>query len=182
MSLPGIGPVLARRIVDRLHIENLEELEMAIDDGRLDQVEGFGSRRTAALREMTRSMVSRRLQRRSSGPGATVQIDRPSVDLILKVDAEYRRRAEEGSLRRIAPHRFNPGHVAWLPVMAHEEEGWSFRALYSNSALAHALGMTRDWVVVFFEREGEAHQCTVITETRGPRAGRRVIRGRERES
>jgi DNA polymerase (family X) len=182
MSLPGIGPVLARRIVDQLHIENLEELEMAIDDGRLEQLEGFGSRRTAALREMTRSMVSRRLQRRSSGSGATAQIDRPSVDLILKVDAEYRRCAEEGNLRRIAPRRFNPGRVAWLPVMAHEEVGWSFRAMYSNSALAHALGTTRDWVVIFFEREGEAHQCTVVTETRGPRAGRRVIRGRERES
>jgi DNA polymerase (family X) len=181
MSLPGIGEVLARRIVDELHIENLEELEMAIYDGRLEQVEGFGSRRTAALREMTNSMLGRRLQRRSQDLGATYQIDRPPVDLILKIDAMYRRRAAEGSLRRIAPRRFNPDRVAWLPILAHQEGGWKFRALYSNSALAHALGKTRDWVIIFFERSGEGHQCTVVTETHGPRDGRRVIRGRESE-
>jgi hypothetical protein len=182
MSLPGIGPVLSRRIVDGLHVENLEELEMAIDEGRLEQLEGFGSRRTASLREMTHSMLGRRLQRRSMDFGTTSRIDRPSVDLLLKIDAEYRRRAEAGDLPQIAPRRFNPGRVAWLPVLSHKEDGWTFRALYSNSALAHAMDAVRDWVVIFFEREGESHQCTVVTEIRGPRAGERVVRGRESES
>jgi hypothetical protein len=41
--------------------------------------------------------------------------------------------------------------------------------------------MTRDWVVVFWERDGDEDQCTVVTERRGPLRGRRVVRGREAE-
>jgi DNA polymerase (family X) len=56
-------------------------------------------------------------------------------------------------------------------------------ALCSNTALAHRLGRTRDWVVIYYydgdHREG---QCTVVTETRGALAGERVVRGRELES
>jgi hypothetical protein len=54
-------------------------------------------------------------------------------------------------------------------------------ALFSNTARAHALGRTHDWVVLFYERNGDEGQCTVVTETRGPLAGRRVVRGRESE-
>jgi len=54
--------------------------------------------------------------------------------------------------------------------------------LFSNTARAHDLGRTRDWVVVYFydehHREG---QCTVVTETRGALIGKRVVRGREDE-
>ncbi|HEX4892717.1 MAG TPA: hypothetical protein VFV47_05470, partial [Hyphomicrobiaceae bacterium] len=57
---------------------------------------------------------------------------------------------------------------------------WLFTVLFSNTLRAHELGKTRDWVVIYFHREGEPEaQCTVVTETRGPLAGRRVIRGRE---
>jgi len=53
-------------------------------------------------------------------------------------------------------------------------------ALFSNTALAHELGRTRDWVVIYFGREGgPEHQRTVVTEARGPLEGRRVVRGRE---
>ena len=62
------------------------------------------------------------------------------------------------------------------------EVGWHFTAMYSNTARAHALKRTHDWVVVYFydehHREGQA---TVVTETRGPLTGRRVVRGRELE-
>ncbi len=54
-------------------------------------------------------------------------------------------------------------------------------ALFSNTARAHELGRTGDWVVLFYERNGDSGQCTVVTETRGPLAGRRVVRGRESE-
>ena len=53
--------------------------------------------------------------------------------------------------------------------------------MYSNTARAHALGKTDDWVVVYAERDGHEERATVVTETRGPLAGRRVVRGRERE-
>ena len=38
----------------------------------------------------------------------------------------------------------------------------------------------RDWVVVFHERDGLEGRSTVITETQGTLAGRRVVRGRQR--
>jgi hypothetical protein len=37
-------------------------------------------------------------------------------------------------------------------------------------------------VVVFHERDGTEGQCTVVTEHAGPRAGQRVVRGREQET
>ena len=180
-SLPGMGEVLARRILEQLHIHDLEDLETAIYEGRLEQVEGFGTRRTSALRQMINSRLGRRLQARSRELGARHHLDRPPADLLLKVDAEYRRRADANELPRIAPRRFNPDGVAWLPIYKTREGGWTFRALFSNTAQAHALGRTRDWVVIFFERAGETHQSTVVTETRGPRRGQRVVRGRESE-
>jgi hypothetical protein len=54
--------------------------------------------------------------------------------------------------------------------------------MFSNTATAHRLDRTADWVVVYYERDGDEGQCTVVTETRGPLAGRRVVRGRESES
>jgi hypothetical protein len=180
-SLPGIGNVLARRILDQLHIHDLQDLEMAIYEGRLEQLEGFGARRTSALRQMLNSRLGRRLQQRSRDLGGRYGVDRPPVDLLLRIDAEYRRRAAAGELRRIAPRRFNPDGLAWLPILETQESGWTFRVLFSNTAQAHALGRTRDWVVIFIERAGETHQCTVVTETRGRNAGKRVVRGRESE-
>jgi len=177
-ALPGIGEVLARRIVEQLKVETLEDLETAIYDGRLEQVEGFGSRRTAALRQMINSLLGQRLLRRSRSLARRYRADLPPVDLLLQVDAEYRRRAEEGTLPMISPRRMNTLRVAWLPVLTMEESGWKFRAMFSNTPQAHALGRTRDWVLIFARRAGDDHQCTVVTETRGPRAGERVIRGR----
>jgi DNA polymerase (family 10) len=181
-ALPGIGEVLARRIIDELHIQDLEDLEAAIYEGRLEQVAGFGARRTAALRQMINSMLGGRLRRRSRELGDRYRLATPPVELLLKIDADYRRGAADGSLRKIAPRRFNPDRVAWLPILETREGGWTFRALYSNTAQAHTLGKTRDWVVIYFERAGETHQCTVVTETRGPREGQRVVRGRESET
>jgi hypothetical protein len=59
---------------------------------------------------------------------------------------------------------------------------WQFTALYSNTARAHQPGRVNDGVVIFFHRDRAAEgQRTVVTETRGPAAGRRVVRGREAE-
>ena len=52
----------------------------------------------------------------------------------------------------------------------------------SNTARAHELGRTRDWVVIYFHDDDHVErQRTVVTETRGPLQGRRVVRGREAE-
>lgn len=175
-SLPGIGPKLAREIHDALHIDTFEDLEVAAHDGSLAAVPGIGERRAAAIRAGVAAALGRaRPSRRRQGPV-------PPVDLVLEVDADYRRRADAGQLPVIAPRRFNPEGKAWLPILHTDRQGWHFTALYSNTARAHELGRTRDWVVLYFydedHREG---QCTVVTETHGPLEGERVVRGREAE-
>jgi len=84
-------------------------------------------------------------------------------------------------LRKIAPKRFNPEGEAWLPIMHAEREGWNFTALFSNTARAHELGTTHDWVVIYYERDGYEDQATVVTAKSGPLKGKRVVRGRETE-
>jgi putative hydrolase len=54
--------------------------------------------------------------------------------------------------------------------------------MYSNTARAHQLQRTRDWVVVYcYDDHHQEDQYTVVTETRGPLAGQRMVRGREIE-
>ncbi len=177
-TLPGIGPELARRIHESLGVSTLEELEAAAWDGRLEQVEGIGSRRAAAIRAVLAELLSRARPWRRRPP-----LEEPDVATLLDVDAEYRARAARGELPLIAPRRFNPAGAAWLPVMHTRRGPWHFTVLYSNTARAHELGRVRDWVVIYFYREDRAEegQRTVVTESRGPLAGKRVVRGREAE-
>jgi putative hydrolase len=173
-TVPGVGPVLARRIHDVLHVESLAALEIAAHDGRLAALPGVGTRRAAAIAAGLAARLGR-------ARGVAVRPPaEPSVSLILDVDREYRGKADR--LPRIAPRRFNPTGERWLPVLHTERGDWHFTALYSNTALAHRLGRTRDWVVVYFHADHEPEgQRTVVTETRGPLTGQRVVRGREGE-
>ena len=179
-SVPGIGPQLAQRIHDALHIDTLEALEAAAHDGRLEGVLGVGTRRAAAWRAVLSGMLKRLRprDRAAQPPGAIL----PSIADLVEVDREYRRGAEARSLPTIAPKRFNPEGEAWLPVLHTARGGWHYTVLYSNTANAHKLNRTRDWVVVYFyDDEHVEGQCTVVTETRGPMTGSRVVRGREPE-
>jgi len=175
--VPGIGPLGARAIHEALHVDTLEGLEAAAHDGRLEGVPGVGPRRAAQIRASLASMLGRRVARAPRAGG-----EAPGVALLLDVDHEYRKKAAAGSLRTIAPRRFNPRGEAWLPVLHAEHGGWHFTALFSNTARAHELGRTRDWVVIYYhEGEHVEAQCTVVSETRGALAGKRVVRGREEE-
>ncbi|MDZ7670564.1 MAG: helix-hairpin-helix domain-containing protein [Gammaproteobacteria bacterium] len=186
-TVSGIGEDLAHNIHDKLGIESLEELELAAHDGRLETVPGFGPRRVAGVRDALAGILSRSSRRRArqrrwdEHHRRPAQRERPGVAALLDADAEYGRRAAAGELRRIAPRRFNPDREAWLPVLHTRRGDWEMNLMYSNTARAHELGMTNDWVVIYYERDGEEDQCTVVTETRGPLAGRRVVRGREQE-
>jgi putative hydrolase len=54
--------------------------------------------------------------------------------------------------------------------------------MFSNTALAHQLKKTHDWVIIYFyDDQHQEGQHTLVTETRGPLLGRRVVRGRENE-
>jgi hypothetical protein len=60
-------------------------------------------------------------------------------------------------------------------------ENANITALFSNTARAHKLGKTRDWVILYHDgRDGE-RQFTVITSRFGPLKGKRIVRGREPE-
>lgn len=175
-SVPGIGPELANRIHEHLDVDTLEELEVAAHDGRLEGVPGVGPRRAEAVRASLQAMLGRRARQRHR------EFAGPPAAEILRVDREYREKAEAGNLLKIAPKRFNPMKKAWLPVLHTQIGPWHYTALYSNTARAHELRKTRDWVVVYFYDEGHREgQHTVVTETQGALKGERVVRGRERE-
>lgn len=176
-TLPGIGPDLAQRIHDTLEVDSLEALEVAAHDGSLATVPGLGPRRVAAIRAELAGLLGRVRGRRAPAPATG-----PAAGTVLEVDAEYRQKASAGELPTIAPKRFNPEGEAWLPVLHTQREGWHFSAMYSNTARAHELKRTRDWVVVYFyDDHHQEGQHTVVTENRGPLAGQRVVRGREAE-
>src|SRR5947209_1109609 len=67
------------------------------------------------------------------------EIPEPPIDELLDVDREYRERARSGSLRTIAPRRFNPLRLKWLPVLHTRRGTRDYSALFSNTARAHQL-------------------------------------------
>ncbi len=175
-SIPGIGPKLARRIHDVLHVDTLEALEAAAHDGRLESVPGVGQRRASMLQAALGSRLAR------IRPAVRHTVHEPDVKTLLDVDREYRAKAAEDSLPKIAPKRFNPEGKAWLPILHTERDGWQFTALFSNTARAHELGRIDDWVVIYFHTDTQPEgQRTVVTENRGELTGQRVVRGRESE-
>jgi hypothetical protein len=180
-AVPGLGHRLAERIHEELHIDSLEALEMAAHDGRLEHVPGVGPRRAATIRANLQAMLARGRPR--SAPAANGLVSaRPPVATVLAVDKDYRDRSARDELPTIAPTRFNPSGEAWLPVLHSTRDGWHFTALFSNTAQAHQLGRTSDWVVIYYyDDEHTEGQHTVVSETHGPLAGRRVVRGREAE-
>jgi putative hydrolase len=100
---------------------------------------------------------------------------------LLDVDGEYLEEAASGQLRLIAPRRFNPTGEAWLPVLHTRRGTRQYTALFSNTARAHQAGKTKDWIVLYYDNGSGERQHTVITATRGPLRGRRVVAGREQD-
>jgi hypothetical protein len=172
-SLPGVGHYLARLIHDKLGIKTLEELEVAAHDGRLSQL-GIGPKRLRGIRDALAGRLNRNRYRLSVH-------GEPSVAELLRIDQEYRERAKSMELPIITPRRFNPDQEPWLPLYQTQRGGWRYRALYSNTALAHRLGQTQDWVVVYFDDGVTSGQRTIVTEVRGKLIGQRVARGREED-
>lgn len=177
--IPVLGPKLARRICEELHIDSLEALENTILNGRLANVPGMGEKRVEAVKAWLHMTLGKPRKRRTGAADRGIE---PAVDLLLRLDNLYRQNAEKGILPKIAPKRFNPNADAWLPVLHTQEDGWHFSIMYSNTELAHKLNRTHDWVVIYFyDDEHHEGQNTVVTETRGTLVGKRTVRGREIE-
>jgi hypothetical protein len=180
-TLPMLGPELSRRIHEHLEIETLPELMRAVQDGRLEQVPGIGRKRAAVIGEC----LAQRLRRSPLGSADETTPSRPDqsvpVSELLDIDAEYRRLASQGKLPKIAPRKFNPASVAWLPILHTHRGERHYTALYSNTARAHQLNTTKDWVVIYRDDSQSHGRWTVITSQFGKLRGWRIIRGREDE-
>jgi len=174
-SVPGLG----RRVAERLHrdlgIESLEDLEAAAHDGRLKDIAGIGGKKLEGIADTLAARLGRI-------PGhASAETSEPPVAELLDVDREYRDKARRDALPTIAPRRFNPGKESWLPILHTERGERHYTALFSNTARAHELGKTHDWVVIYYDGGRDEHQFTAITALHGLLAGERIIRGREEE-
>jgi DNA polymerase (family 10) len=189
-TVPGIGRATADRLHHDLGIGTLEDLERAAHDGRLATFAGLGPKRVAAIIDTLDSRLGRVRRRAGSSTGAAAEGREatpgedgglPPVSEILDVDREYRARAAKGTLRKIAPRRFNPEGEAWLPILHTVRGSRHYTALFSNTARAHEQGKTGDWVVLYYDSGDGERQCTVITSERGPLRGKRIVRGREEE-
>jgi len=139
-------------------------------------IEGIGEKRLAGIRDS----LAARLQRvRLQGP----QIKEQEIPVaeILDVDREYRTKASRNLLPTITPKRLNPMRESWLPVLHTQRGRRHYTALFSNTARAHELGKTKDWVVLYIETDHRERQHTVITAYFGELKGKRIVRGREIE-
>ena len=172
-SVPGIGPIQAERLHHDLGIDTLEELETAAHDGRLKNVAGLGAKKIAGIID---SLASR-LGRLHPPPHGNV----PPVAELLDVDREYQDAACAGTLPTLAPQRFNSEKKSWLPILHTERGDRHYTAMFSNTARAHRLGTTHDWVILYEDSDSAAHQYTVVTARQGSLEGERVVRGREAE-
>jgi hypothetical protein len=142
----------------------------------LRSLAGIGDKKIGGIADTLSARLGR-LRRTASVPEAGA----PGVAELLDVDREYREKAGAGELTRIAPRRFNPGKEAWLPILHTHRGERNYVALYSNTARAHELGRTRDWVVLYWDGTEQEHQATVINCQQGALMGRRIVRGRESE-
>ena len=177
-TVPDIGPELAHRIHEQLHVENLFELKTAAEDGRLASVPGIGPKRVQAVREC----LAGRLQGLDATSDNSVAHTPELVPIseILDVDYEYRRKAAANELPRLAPKQFNPKGTAWLPVLHTQRGDRHYTALFSNTARAHQLGTTHDWVVIYRD-DAVNGRWTVITAQYRKLRGKRIVPGRELE-
>ncbi len=174
--MPGIGYRLAARLHDELGLDTLQQLEAAAHDGRLEQIAGFGPKRLTGIRNTLGAQFGR-----IAKIGRAEDHAPPPISELLDVDREYLSKAGTGELRLIAPRRFNPEQVAWLPILHTERGGRHYTAMFSNTAHAHRLGKTHDWVVIYGDDGPTEHPWTIITSSFGALRGRRIIRGREAE-
>jgi len=191
-TVPDIGRKLAQRIHERLGIETLAELQTAAWDGRLTQVPGMGRKRIQAIRECLagrfrqRPAAERLPAQPYRAPAPAKEWQQPRavsedqlVAELLSIDRAYRYLAELDRLPRIAPRSFNPEGRAWLPILHTRRDNRHYTAVFSNTARAHEMGTTHDWVVIFRDDQTAHGRWTVITAAFGDLKGRRIIRGLE---
>ena len=127
LSIPGVGPRLARQFHDELGVSTLEGLEMAAHDGRLARL-GVGPKRLQGHHRLAGG-TPRRLA--PAGAGRARSRVSPTCWRSMPSTAGGRK---SGLLPTLAPRRFNPDNRPWLPVYQTDRGDWFYRALFSNTA------------------------------------------------
>lgn len=91
-AIPGVGPILAKRLHETLRVETLEQLEAALHEQKAGVVAGIGPPRLAILRAALAQMLAR------IRPARTGPSDEPSAKSLLDVDRE---KPQEGGRQRV---------------------------------------------------------------------------------
>lgn len=87
-AIPGVGPVLARRLHETLHVETLEQLEAPLHEHSAATILGISAGRLAALRAVLGQMLARLRPLRIS------RSDEPPIEMLLDIDREYRAKVQ----------------------------------------------------------------------------------------
>ncbi len=178
-EIPGLSKSLALSIEKFLQTGLMPTLELLRGNG-------LSSRfmRTSDSPRRRRVMPARQpvsVQRATTIPSVPGDPLQPSIGQLLSIDAEYREKASNDELVRIAPRQFNPTGAEWLPILHTRRNEWHYTAAFSNTAHAHEAGMTHDWVIIHRDAAGQSGHWTVITSQFGKLKNRRFVRGREDE-
>ena len=169
-SLPTVGPELARRIHQRLHIDTLPQLLAAANDGTLSQVPGIGEKRIDAIRQSLteqawqRNHIPHAVQLRLWDENSVQQVPIPEL---LDLDTQFRSLAANDT-----------GETSARCLQRDQRQ---YRVHFSDSPRAHQLHATRDWVVIERIDLPGQEKWTVVTSFSGKLHGCRVVRGREQD-
>ena len=175
--LPGLG----RRLAERIH----DELPPIRSGARLAARRPPRERArrraapAAAIRREPRGALSRGRLRRSAGTVSRARTTPPPpVEELLDVDRRYRDGASrDPGCRR--SRRSASIRASLAARAAHDARHHALRGSFRRTPGPHQLNRTRDWVVLCDDDRHLEGQCTIVTETHGPLAGRRVVRDRE---
>jgi DNA polymerase (family 10) len=161
IGLAGVGT----RALERMQgagITTVEEVEAASVEGTLQEI-GLSERRIDGIQT---ALAARRRERLTEVAVA----HEPAISNLLAVDADY---------RELAASQENRSEGS--PILTIHRDGWTLQATFSASPLAFRLGQSHDWVVIHFSNGLETGERIIVTETRPPLCGQRVVRGREHE-
>lgn len=178
-EIPHLGRSLALSIETFLQTGLMPTLEVLRGNGLPQRL--MRSSSISGNNRKPKASAGFNLDRTTTIPVPSKDSSQPSIGELLSIDAEYREKASAGELVRVAPRQFNPTGAEWLPILHTQRNDWHYTAAFSNTAHAHRIGKTDDWVIIHRDAREKAGSWTVITSKYGRLKGRRIVRGREPE-
>ena len=97
MDIPGVGPKTALRLVDELGVSTMDDLEQAIEDGRVEQMSRLGKK---AADNILRHLRTLRTKDRRMPIGQASYTARSIMDALRRRSPSIQKLESAGSLRR----------------------------------------------------------------------------------